>query len=107
LTVGAPREAYRAGGFNRFTLDDLPRPFQQAAYYVKAKYFPAMAIYDSVFLDQPALEAAVCVACQQIVRHQENPAGQYEPLLQKAETAEIALPDLAAQSQGRTAFEEA
>ncbi|MGF6413281.1 NAD(P)H-dependent oxidoreductase [Paraburkholderia sp. MM5482-R1] len=103
-TVGAPPEGYRAGGFNRFTLDELLRPFQQTANYVKAKYLPAIAIYESVFLDQPTLEAEVRAACRQIVDDYVDPSQLYEQLLEKAEAQQIALLDTATQLKDQSSI---
>jgi putative NADPH-quinone reductase len=44
ITTGGPSEAYRAGGRNAFTLDELLRPFQQSAKVLGMKYLPYFAL---------------------------------------------------------------
>lgn len=90
-TVGAPAAGYRAGGFNNYTVDELLRPIQQTARYVKAEFLPTIAIYESVFLDDLAIRDAVAEAVPRIVGKQESPDQIYENLLLKAEMAQIDL----------------
>ncbi|ANC05253.1 MULTISPECIES: NAD(P)H-dependent oxidoreductase [Pseudomonas] len=90
-TVGAPASGYRAGGFNRFTLDELLRPLQQTVAYVKGHYLPPIPLFESVFIaDEPLDESAREIAGL-ITSRQESPDEAYEKLLLKAELAAIAL----------------
>lgn len=43
VSTGGPQEAYRAGGFNHYTLSELLRPFQATANLVGATYLPVYA----------------------------------------------------------------
>lgn len=90
-TVGAPVEGYRAGGFNNYTIDELLRPIQQTARYVKARFLPTIAVYESVFIDETSIRNAVAEAVPHIVGEQESPDQIYENLLLKAELAQIDL----------------
>ncbi|MDI9779569.1 MULTISPECIES: NAD(P)H-dependent oxidoreductase [Pseudomonas] len=90
-SVGAPASGYRAGGFNRFTLDELLRPFQQTVAYVKGRYLPPIPLYESVFIADEALDLAAREIADQITSNQESPDEAYEKLLLKAELAAIAL----------------
>lgn len=90
-TVGAPSSGYRAGGFNRYTLDELLRPLQQTVAYVKGRYLPPIPLFESVFIaDEPLDETAREIAGL-ITSTQESPDEAYEKLLLKAELAAIAL----------------
>lgn len=90
-TVGAPREGYRAGGFNNFTLDELLRPLQQTANYVKATFLPPIALYESVFLSDAEISARVSACLPDILELQDSPDVIYERLLLKAEATQIDL----------------
>ncbi len=90
-TVGALAEGYRAGGFNRFTLDELLKPIELLTYYVKAKYLPPFAIYESVFIDQDKLTKNVAECCEKIVMHHDDPSVKYEEMLLMAEEMQIDL----------------
>ncbi|NER61328.1 NAD(P)H-dependent oxidoreductase [Pseudomonas sp. MAFF212428] len=90
-SVGAPASGYRAGGFNRYTLDELLRPLQQTVAYVKGRYLPPLPVFESVFIAGEALEQAAAQIAQRIVSAHESPDQAYENLLLKAEQASIAL----------------
>lgn len=90
-TVGAPSAGYRAGGFNNHTIDELLRPLQQTVRYVKATFLPTIAVYESVFIDEASIKAAVAEAVPHIIGRQESPDQLYEKMLLKAELAQIAL----------------
>jgi glutathione-regulated potassium-efflux system ancillary protein KefG len=90
-TVGAPSSGYRAGGFNRFTLDELLRPLQQTVEYVKGRYLPPIPLFDSVFIGGEPLNNAAREIAGLITSEQESPEEAYEALLRKAELASIAL----------------
>ncbi|MDE9453692.1 NAD(P)H-dependent oxidoreductase [Xenorhabdus bovienii] len=90
-TVGAPKEGYRAGGFNNYTIDDLLKPIQQTANYVKAKYLPSIAIYESVFLSENTIQKIVADVCCKISSDQDSPDLLYEKLLLRAESEKINL----------------
>lgn len=89
--VGAPAEGYRAGGFNNYTIDELLRPIQQTAFYVKARYLPPISVYESVFIGDTAIRAEVKTLLPRIIGAQERPDEVYEKLLLKAEAAQIEL----------------
>ncbi len=90
-TVGAVEEGYRAGGFNRFTIDELMRPIEQLSYYVKARYLPPVAIFESVFIDPESLLQEAIRAANLIQAHHEDPSIKYEQMLLKAEEMAIDL----------------
>lgn len=90
-TVGAPASGYRAGGFNRYTLDELLRPLQQTVAYVKGRYLPPIPVFESVFIAGEALQDAAAQVTQRIISAHESPDQAYENLLIKAEQASIAL----------------
>lgn len=90
-TVGAPEGGYRAGGFNNFTVDELFRPFQQTVAYVRGKYLPPLAVYDSVFMDDEEIAAASVRVAHAVTDAYDPPEVIYEKLLLKAEAAQIAL----------------
>lgn len=90
-TVGAPLSGYRAGGFNRFTLDELMRPLQQTIAYVKGHYLPMIPLFESVFIADESLNEAACEIARLITSNYESPDEAYEKLLLKAELAAISL----------------
>ncbi|CEF30322.1 NAD(P)H-dependent oxidoreductase [Xenorhabdus nematophila] len=90
-TVGAPKEGYRAGGFNNYTIDELLKPIQQTVNYVKAKYLPPIVIYESVFLSEDTIQKVISDVCCKISNEQDSPDLLYEKLLLKAESEKINL----------------
>ncbi len=91
VTVGAPSTGYRAGGFNRYTLDELLRPLQQTIAYVKGIYLPAVAIYESVFIDDESIVTTARHVAEQVIEDQASADQLYENMLLQAEQAQIAL----------------
>jgi glutathione-regulated potassium-efflux system ancillary protein KefG len=55
LTTGGTRESYRPGGYNRFTLREFLRPFEQTALLCNMAYLPPFALQASHRLDDAAL----------------------------------------------------
>ncbi len=45
ITTGGPRDAYRSGGFNNYTISELLRPFQQMANLCGMKWLPPRVIH--------------------------------------------------------------
>ncbi len=45
LTKEGPRDAYRSGGFNNYTISELLRPFQQMANLCGMKWLPPRVIH--------------------------------------------------------------
>ena len=91
VTVGAPESGYRAGGINNFTIDELLRPFQQTVTYVKGKYLPPLAVYESVFLSEEAADSAATRVVSKMLSDYVSPEVIYEELLQRAELADVKL----------------
>jgi len=60
LTSGGTREAYAADGFNRFTMGEFLRPFEQTAVRCKMIYLPPFAVQGTHLLsdDELAYHAA-------------------------------------------------
>ena len=90
-TVGAPSSGYRAGGFNRYTLDELLKPLQQTIAYVKGTYLPAVAVYESVFIDDESIAIIAKDVAAQLMEDQASADQLYENMLSQAEQAQIAL----------------
>ena len=55
LTSGGTREAYGANGYNRFTLAEFLRPFEQTAVRCKMVYLPPFAVQGTHLLTDDAL----------------------------------------------------
>ena len=90
-TVGAPSSGYRAGGFNRYTLDELLRPLQQTVAYVKGIYLPVVGVYESVFIDDESIDVIAQNVAEQVIEDQASADQLYENMLLQAEQAQIAL----------------
>jgi glutathione-regulated potassium-efflux system ancillary protein KefG len=56
LTSGGTREVYAANGFNRFTIAEFLRPFEQAAVRCKMTYLPPFAVQGTHLLSEVELE---------------------------------------------------
>jgi glutathione-regulated potassium-efflux system ancillary protein KefG len=91
ISVGAPAEGYKAGGFNNFTVDELLRPFQQAANYVKARYVPPFLFYRSVFASDEQIRRSTDDMLAYVLGKLDAPDAIYERLLLEAEQMQIAL----------------
>ena len=81
-TVGAPQEGYCAGGFNRFTIDELLRPLEQMVFRTKARYITPVKVYRSVFLSPEEMISSVHETAKKIVKDYEEPLVQYERMIQ-------------------------
>jgi glutathione-regulated potassium-efflux system ancillary protein KefG len=57
LTAGGTRESYAANQYNRFTLREFLRPFEQAASLCKMIYLPPFAIHGTHVLTPGQLAA--------------------------------------------------
>lgn len=56
VSTGGKAEAYRAGGQNGYTLDELLRPIQQTAAFVRARYLPVHTFQGAMWgIDAAAL----------------------------------------------------
>lgn len=44
-TVGSPESAYRAGGYDHFTIDEYLRPYEGAFAYAQMEYLTPFAVY--------------------------------------------------------------
>lgn len=91
ISVGAPEDGYRATGFNNFTLGKLLRPFQQTAFYIKARLVTPFVFYQSVFATDEQLEQSVTDMLAHVTNVCEPPSVIYEKLLLDAEAMSIAL----------------
>jgi glutathione-regulated potassium-efflux system ancillary protein KefG len=56
LSTGGPAEAYRAGGYNHFTIRQLLAPFEQTANLCRMGWLPPFLVQDSFTLDEAGLE---------------------------------------------------
>ncbi len=54
VTAGAPREAYRADGYNRFTVRELLRPWEQTAHLCGMKYLGPFVVYGTLKIENHA-----------------------------------------------------
>jgi glutathione-regulated potassium-efflux system ancillary protein KefG len=91
ISVGAPEDGYRATGFNNFTLDELLRPFQQTANYVKARLVPPFVFYESVFASDEQIDRCTESMLAHVTQKCEPPSVVYEKLLLSAEAMSVAL----------------
>lgn len=91
ISVGAPEDGYRATGFNNFTMDELLRPFQQTANYVKARLVPPFIFYQSVFATDDQIAASTQAMLDHVTSTCESPSVIYEQLLLSAEAMNISL----------------
>jgi glutathione-regulated potassium-efflux system ancillary protein KefG len=91
VSVGAPTEGYRAGGFNNYTMDELLRPFQQTANYVKARYVPPFLFHRSVFASDEQIRQSTEDMLAYVLGDLVAPDVAYEKLLLEAEQMQIAL----------------
>ena len=58
VTTGGAGEAYKIGGYNRFTIRQLLSPIEQTAYLCKMKYLPPFAIHGSHAISKDEVETA-------------------------------------------------
>ncbi len=54
-SVGSTEDGYRAGGHNRFTVDELLRPFQQTASYTGGIYRSPYLFYRAMVATEPEI----------------------------------------------------
>lgn len=81
-TIGAPIEGYCAGGFNRFTIDELLRPLEQLVFRTKARYITPVKLYKASFLSPEELRDSAISIGQQILQDHMDPTLQYEQIIQ-------------------------
>lgn len=55
ISAGGPREVYGPEGYNRFTTDELLRPFEQTAYLCGMKFKPPIVFHDALKTDEAAI----------------------------------------------------
>ena len=55
VTTGGTRQSYSAGGVNRFTLQELLRPFEQTAHLCRMVYLPPFAVQGTYLLNRDEL----------------------------------------------------
>jgi glutathione-regulated potassium-efflux system ancillary protein KefG len=48
ITTGGPEQAYRSGGYNRFTLRQLLAPFDQTAFLCRMHYLAPFAVHSAM-----------------------------------------------------------
>ena len=82
-TVGAFQEGYCAGGFNRFTIDELLRPMEQMTYRIKARYITPIKIYGATFMSPSSIEDSARAVAHQILKDHKDPTLQYEQMIQR------------------------
>jgi glutathione-regulated potassium-efflux system ancillary protein KefG len=56
ITSGGTRESYAAGGFNRFSIQDFLKPFEQTAALCNMVYLPPFAVQGTYLLSMSELE---------------------------------------------------
>ncbi len=54
VTAGAPQEAYRADGYNRFTVRELLRPWEQTAHLCGMHYLGPFVVYGTLKISNHA-----------------------------------------------------
>jgi putative NADPH-quinone reductase len=50
MTIGGPEDAYKAGGYNNFPINDLLKPMQQMANLTGMKYNPPLVSYNMIYV---------------------------------------------------------
>jgi glutathione-regulated potassium-efflux system ancillary protein KefG len=55
ITTGGTEEAYQREGHNRFTMDELMRPFEQTAWLCGMEYQPPFIFHDALQADHDAI----------------------------------------------------
>jgi glutathione-regulated potassium-efflux system ancillary protein KefG len=75
VTAGGPHEAYRAGGYNRFSTDDLLRPFEATAGLCGCRWQAPFLVHESRQLPDAALGAAAVAYAQRLAALAATPAG--------------------------------
>ena len=56
ITTGGTRSSYASNGFNRFTIQDFLKPFEQTAHLCSMVYLPPFAVHGTYLLSQSELE---------------------------------------------------
>lgn len=79
-SVGSSERAYRAGGYNHFTLDELLRPLQQSVNYTGGIYLPPFSLYRSIIASEDDI-ARSSARLQQYVLGDFNPVREHDQLV--------------------------
>lgn len=67
VTTGGPSTAYRAEGYNRFTMKQLLAPYDQTAHLCRMRWLPPFAVHASLRLDGDADVAPHAAAYRRLI----------------------------------------
>jgi len=81
VSTGGPAESYRAGGYNKFTMDELLRPFQQMTDTTGMTYLSPYVSHGMVSATETDMEAIVHEAVSYTVNPDLDPSLKRERLL--------------------------
>lgn len=81
VSTGGPTDSYRAGGYNKFTIDELLRPFQQMTDTTGMTYLSPYVFYGMVSATEADMEASVREAVSYTVNPDLDPKLRRERLL--------------------------
>lgn len=81
VSTGGPAESYRAGGYNKYTMDELLRPFQQMADMAGMTYLSPYVFHGMVSATEAEMEASVREAVSYTVNPDLDPSLKRERLL--------------------------
>jgi len=79
-SVGSSERAYRAGGYNHFTLDELLRPLQQSVTYTGGIYLPPFSMFKSIVASDEDI-ARNSARLQEYVLGDFNPVREHDQLV--------------------------
>lgn len=58
ITTGSIEQSYRSDGYNRFTMEEMTRPFQATCQLIGMKFLPIFSIHDALHLVEEELDKA-------------------------------------------------
>lgn len=85
ISTGGPEHAYRAGGYNNFSISELLKPLQQTANLTGMTYLPAFTMHGVIQASDEALEQAAKDYVTHITNAELNPQARLKKLLGQIE----------------------
>lgn len=83
-SIGATEEDYRAGGHNRFSVDELLRPFEQTASYCHCTYRTPWCLYRSIAIDDAEILAGIPAMLNHVLEPDIDPERDHEAFTQES-----------------------
>jgi glutathione-regulated potassium-efflux system ancillary protein KefG len=77
-SVGSTEDGYRAGGHNRFTIDELLRPFEQTVNYTGGIYRTPFCFYRAMLVTDAEIAAGTQRMLRHVLRGNIDPHGEHE-----------------------------